>query len=372
MIPCLSKKTNIFIIIAMIPALALIASCGGEEETKSGKGEKIVPVEVSTVTPDTMTRLIALSGTIEPWKKIDIVPNVSGKIESIVVEAGDFVKQGELLAKLDTEPLELRLKQAEAAVAAAEANLNDAEVNLERMKKLRDKKTVSPQALEKAQMAYQSAKASYQQATSNLDLARYNLKESIMRAPFSGYITSKNMDEGDNISPMTPGQSVVTLMEISRLKIAGTVSHRNFPAIREGMPVIIRVDTYPDSTFHGEVFTVSPAADVMTRSFHIQASAENPFLIMHPGMFARLWIVSEKKEGVLSIPMDALIMDEEKSTVFMVEGDRARKKIIKTGIRENTTVEVVEGLSPGDEVIVTGKSNLIDGTRIIIEGRVGQ
>jgi RND family efflux transporter MFP subunit len=366
----LIKRAHIILTVVTVIALLLITGCGGEEEMETEEKAKIVPVEVSEVTSDTLTRMIPLSGSIQPWKKIDIVPNVSGKLKSIVVEAGDFVEEGNLLAKLDTEPMQLQLKQAQAALSVAKASLHDAEVNVERMRKLREKNTISPQMLEKAELAYESAQANYNQAKSNLDLSRYNLKESIMRAPFSGYITSKNADEGDNINTMTPGQSVVTLMKIKRLKISGNVSYQEISAVKEGMPVIIKVDSHPDSTFKGEVFTVSPAADVMTRSFDIQVKFENQSLTLLPGMFARLWIISEKRVGVPAIPLDAVITEESENVVFVVNGERARKRIIKTGIREETTVEVVEGLSPGEKVIVTGKRNVIDGTRVTIEGRV--
>ncbi|RKZ06281.1 efflux RND transporter periplasmic adaptor subunit, partial [bacterium] len=345
-------------------------SCGGKGKSSSKK-RRAVPVKAAKVVRRDISRVLELTGNIDPWQQVEVTPNISGKVAKIYVDAGDTVKQGEILAKLDTEATELQLEQAEAGLAIAKSNLKDAELNWKRMQNLKAKGSVSEQQYEKVQLAYNAASAQLKQAQAALDLARYQLDVSIMKAPFAGVIASRNLNEGEMINPMMMMQGskgVVTLMDISKIKIKASVSDRDEKFIRAGLPVYIRVDAHPDSLFRGRVYTVSPAANLMTRTFEIEIEVANPEQLLKPGMFARLEVIAEKKEGATVIPFDALIEKGGNRYVYVVDGSIVHKRAVATGLRERDLIEIVKGLKPGEAVVTFGKENLEEGSSIVTDG----
>ncbi|OQX82705.1 MAG: hypothetical protein B6D63_07370, partial [Candidatus Latescibacteria bacterium 4484_7] len=333
------------ILLAGVLAVSSVSSCGGKGKSSSKK-RRAVPVKAAKVVRRDISRVLELTGNIDPWQQVEVTPNISGKVAKIYVDAGDTVKQGEILAKLDTEATELQLEQAEAGLAIAKSNLKDAELNWKRMQNLKAKGSVSEQQYEKVQLAYNAASAQLKQAQAALDLARYQLDVSIMKAPFAGVIASRNLNEGEMINPMMMMQGskgVVTLMDISKIKIKASVSDRDEKFIRAGLPVYIRVDAHPDSLFRGRVYTVSPAANLMTRTFEIEIEVANPEQLLKPGMFARLEVIAEKKEGATVIPFDALIEKGGNRYVYVVDGSIVHKRAVATGLRERDLIEIVKG-----------------------------
>jgi RND family efflux transporter MFP subunit len=329
------------------------------------------PVKVFKVKKQKISEKIIYTATLEAWEKQAITPDVSGKIARIYVAEGDRVTRGQLLAELDTQSIRLQLQQAEAALAAAKANLEDAQKNFDRMSRLFKEKAVSDQQYEKARLALEAARAQRDQAEAVVNLARHTLDVSIMKAPFDGVIASKNAEEGDVINPMMGGltatSGIVTLVNYSKIKVKFDVSPDDIKKIARGQKVYVEGYDMPGQRFGGEITVVNSSADPQTKKFRVEALINNPELQLKPGTFGQVIIEVVSKEDALTVPQRALLGN---SYVLVVEGNKAVKRNVTIGIKNTDLVEVTSGLKEGEAVIVEGNFGLADGSPVEVEGEV--
>jgi len=329
-------------------------------------------VRVMEVRKQRVSEKLFFTGIIEAWQTMNITPEVGGKIAEIYVEEGERVRRGQLLAELDARAIRLQLEQARAAVAVARANYNDAEKNMERMQRLRKEKAVSEQQYEKVRLAYDAAEAELQRAEAALNLAKYNLDVSILKAPFNGVIASKNAEVGDVINPMMGGFStaggVLTLMDFSRVKIQIDVSYGDVVRIQKGQTAFLTVETFPGKRFMGNVAVVNESADPVSKKFHVEVAAENPEGLLRPNTFGEIMIEVSTHENALAVPQKAVL---ENSHVFILEDDgTVSKRGVTLGLQNTDRVEVTTGLEAGEVVVVDGNYGLVDGEKVTVRERL--
>jgi len=366
MLKCIRSK----IIVVSILAFFML-SCQLPQKTEEVEEASLAaaPVKVFKAKRQRISEKLFYTGLIEAWNKINIMPDVGGKIAKIYVEEGDRVQKGQLLAELDTRAIRLQMEQARAGFAVAEANYKDAQRNMERMERLKSENAVSEQQYEQLKLAYDAADAQLQQARAALNLASYNLDVSIMKAPFSGVIASKNAEVGDVINPLMGGFSsssgVLTLMDFSRVKIEIEVSSQDIARIKKGMTALMRVDAFPERIFRGRVSIVNFAADPMTKKFSVQITANNPELLLRPNTFGEVTLEVSTHEDTLVIPQIAVL---ENKYVFVVQKDNmVVRKEISIGLQNTDIVEVIAGIEEEDLVVVEGNYGLEDGSKIEIK-----
>jgi len=362
------KAIRVFITLFLFLSFFSCRPPGQEQEAK----EEIfsaAPVKVFKVIKQKISEKLFYTGVIEAWKKITITPDVGGKIASIHVEEGDRVKKGQLLAELDTRAIRLQLEQAQAALAVAEANNKDAKRNMERMERLKSEKAVSDQQYEKIKLAYEAADAQLQQAQAAVNLTRHNLDVSLMKAPFSGVVASKNAEVGDVINPMmggfSPSSGVLTLMDFSRVKIEIDVSHQDIVRVQKGQTGQLTVTAFPDRVFRGRVSLVNVTADPLTKKFKVEVTVDNPDLVLRPNTFGEVTLEVSTHEDALVVPQKAII--ENKYVFLAGEDNNAERKEVILGLQNSDRVEIVEGLQEGDLVIVEGNYGLEDGGKIEVK-----
>jgi RND family efflux transporter MFP subunit len=365
----MKKLTAIGMSLIVILCLSLL-SCQppqrGQEAPEETFGSALV--RVMEVKRQKVSEKLFFTGIIEAWQTVNVTPEVGGKIAKIYVEEGDSVRKGQLLAELDTRATRLQLDQAKAAVAVAQANYADAEKNMERMERLRKENAVSEQQLEKITLAFDAAKAELQRARAASNLAEYNLDVSIMEAPFSGVIASKNAEIGDVINPMmggfSPTSGVVTLVDYSRVKIQIDVSYEDIVRIRKGMAAYLSVEAFPGKNFPGEVFVVNKAADPVTKKFHVEIAADNPDLTLRPNTFGEIMIEVSSHEDALAVPQRAIL---ENKFLFVVNDDNTvTRKEVTLGLENTDMVEITTGLEAGEFVVIEGNYGLEDGEKVEI------
>ena len=376
----LKKVKGIPVILVLCGLLLLtFAACQTKTEDKNTLNSQTqieyrpVQVKVYKVTGQKIAEKLTYTAVLEAWKKQVITPDISGKIARIYVNEGDRVKAGQLLAELDTRAIRLQLEQAEAALAAAKANLEDARKNMERMERLFQEKAVSEQQYEKARLALEAAQAQKDQAEAAVNLAKHNLEVSLMKAPFDGVIASKNAEEGDVINPMMGGMSgssgVLSLANYSRIKVKFDVAPEDIHKISRGQKVYLEGYDLPGQRFEGEISVVNSAADLQTKKFRVEALINNPELQLKPGMFGQVIIEVKSKEDVLAVPLKALL---ENSYVMVVEGNKAVRKNVTTGLKNKDLIEITSGLNENDLVIVEGNFGLPDGNPVEIQNEVAK
>jgi len=366
------KKSNthrkLIVAVIAVAALVVAVSCSKTENQAAAQAETFgaTPVKVFKVRRERITEKITYTGTLEAWTKINITPEVGGKIARIHVQEGDRVAKDQLLAELQTESIRLQLKQAEAGVAVAEASHVDALRNKERMDRLIKENAVSEMQREKIQLAYDAAAAQLEQARAGLNLARHALDVSIMKAPFAGVIASKNAEVGDVINPMMGGfgggaGGVLTLMDYSRIKVAVAVSPQDSGRIRKGQEAILRVGSSPGREFRGSVRVVNLTADPLSKKFGVEVLFDNPDAVLRPGTFGDLVFEVQSHENALVVPQIAVL---ENTYVFVAEGGKAVKKNVALGIQNTTMIEVLDGLAEGALVVVEGNFGLEEGAAV--------
>lgn len=365
------KKSTVIKTFATLFLFLTLFYCRPQKQNEKIKEETFgaTPVKVFKVKRQKISEKLIYTGIIEAWRKVNITPDVGGKIAKIYVEEGERVSEGQLLAELDTRATRLQLEQAKSGLAVAEANYKDAQRNMERMERLIGEKAVSDQQYEKIKLAYEAAEAQYQQARAAVNLASYQLDVSLMKAPFSAVVASKNAEVGDVINPMmggfSPNSGVLTLMDFSRVKINIDLSQQDIVRLKKGQVALLKVSALQDKIFQGRVTLVNVTADPMTKKFKVEVTVDNPNLLLRPNTFGEVTLEVSTHEGALVIPQKAVI---ENKYVFRAKDTTASKVEVLLGLQNTDMVEVVNGLEEGDLVIVEGNYGLEDGAEIKIEG----
>ncbi|MBN2345059.1 MAG: efflux RND transporter periplasmic adaptor subunit [Candidatus Aminicenantes bacterium] len=353
-------------IVLLVLAFAF-SFCSGKKKQESDLQQKPLRVKVQSPQKGTLTKYFNYKGTVSAWKTANIIPDTSGRIGRILKKQGDKAAQGDLLATLDMTSLELQQKQARAAVAVAETAFQNARLNAERMKKMLEKKAISQQQFENTQLALDAADTQLKSAMANLDLVDHTVKNSYMRAPFAGIIAAKNMEEGDMINPMMGmGQSILTLMDLSKAKVAVDAPAEEIERIRIGQKCLVRISSRPGETFHGEVYSKNLAADPLSKTFKVEVKIDNPEMKIKAGVYADIAIEYIRKENVLLLPVSALLAGDRE--VMVNDAGIARKRAVTVGERNGTRFELLSGVQPGEQVIVEGSYDLKEGTAVVLAG----
>jgi len=359
--------------LVMFAIFGFLCACKGDKKAGSAQTEaaSATPVKVLKIARQRISEKLTYTGTLEPWQKINLTPDVGGKVAKIYVEEGQFVEKGQVLAELDTESVRLQLKQAEAGLAVAQANYQNAAKNKERMDRLSKEKAVSDQQVEQVRLGYEAASAQLEQAQAGLNLARHYLDVSIMKAPWSGVVASKNAQVGDVINPMmggfSPASGVLTLMDFSRVKVVVDVSESDIVRIKKGQNAFIKVPTSEGRIFQASVTLVNMTADALAKKFRVEVTTDNPGLVLRPGTFGDVAFEVNAREGVLVVPQKAII---DNKYVFLAQGTKAVKKEVTLGLQNADMVEITSGIQEGDVVIVEGNYGLEDGSPIAVQPEV--
>jgi len=258
-------------------------------------------------------------------------------------------------------------KQARAAMAVAQTAYQNAKLNAERMKKMLDNKAISAMQYENTQLALDAADTQAKSARANLDLVDYTAKNAYMKAPFAGIIAAKNMEEGDMINPMMGmGQSILTLMDLSKVKVTVDAPAEEIEKIRIGQKCLVRISSRADETFTGEVYSKNLAADPLSKTFKVEIKIDNPEMKIKAGVYADISIETIRRDGIFMLPLTALLAGDKE--VMINENGIARKRAITMGLKNGTRFEVVSGVRPDELVIVEGSYDLKDGTVVVMVG----
>ena len=356
-------KRLIFVLILIMAVI--VPACKKENKEQTEFIKQPVKVKVEKVKRGELTRYLNYKGTVLPWKQANIGPDVSGRIDKIYKKQGDEVKKGMLLAQLDTTTMELQKKQVEAALEVANASYKDAKLNFDRIKKLIEKNAVSQMQYEKTQLALEAADTQKKSAEANLNVIKHTLSNSYMRAPFDGIITSKNHEEGDMINPMmgmTAG--VLTLMDLSQVKVHITVPAENIEDIKVNQKCRININSLEGEQFHGFVYSKNLAADPISKTFKVEIKIENPEIKIKAGVFAEVMVEISKKEDVLLLPYSAVV--DEKYVVLFNDG-KAKVVEVQVGAKNDRFFEIVSGVTQDQIVVVEGNYDLKDGALIAVK-----
>lgn len=291
-------------------------------------------------------------GTVTSVEGINVSAETSGVIEKILFRAGSTVEQGDILVELDKAT-------EQANLAQAKANLDLAEKNLARSEELFKTRSIAQAELDAARSQARAAEASVLSFESILE-------KKTIRAPFAGRLGVKQISIGQYV---TPGNAIVVLQSVDPVFIEFTLAQRELGRLREGFTVRAKVDAYPDHIFTGRLTAISPEVDRATRNVLLQATFENADEYLRPGMFARVEVLMPDEREVLIVPIMAVHYSPTGNRIYIAEENASgqlvsQQTIVRLGETKGDFVEIIDGLSGSESIVVDGAFKLQDGTAI--------
>jgi HlyD family secretion protein len=395
------KKRSRRIIWAAVAIVVLVVIVGGLVAA-TRTGTKIDPSKLGKVEKGDLAKSVVATGKVQPITKVEIKSKASGIVTKLYVQAGDHVKQGQILAELDREEIQASVRSQEAQLLSAEANLSAAQADLkraevdaegpdvpllkrayERAQGMAKEGVVSASALDDAQKAYELAvnkqnvaraqlvvgKAKVSQAQADVQRNRANLQQlkeqlsyTTIESPIDGIILSRDVEVGDAVSSiLVLGSSatlVMTVGDTSSVYVLGKVDESDIGKVYLGQPARIKVESFKDKSFTGKVTRISPMGvekDNVT-TFEVRVSINNPGGELKAEMTANAEIILEEHKDVLQVPESALIYDKDKKASVEVpdpsQKEGKKKVAVNVGISNGAKAEIRAGLKEGDKVVL--------------------
>jgi membrane fusion protein (multidrug efflux system) len=360
--------------LAVVIAAMVVASCGRTEGKTGDGGRPPVAVEVAAVAPATIERSVEAVGTLEPKFVADVKSEFTGVVDEVYVTQWVHVEKGTPLARLDTREAEAVVRAAGATAAQADVADTRAERELERAVNLKAYGLVTQQALDDARSARDAASAAAQAAHAQLAVAQTRLAKAMIRAPMTGTVALRAVSVGDRVENMGGGP-MFRIVDTRILELTMMIPSSRSAAVRVGQPVQFTVDALPGRTFTGEVKYINPVADPVSRTVKVMADVPNTGGELRGGTFVKGVIRTGERAGVLRVPRVALLSwDVERGSgeVFVIAGDTAERRTVRTGEISGEFVEIVEGLAAGDRVVTRGGFNLRPGDRVQVAPASGE
>lgn len=374
-----------------LAALAACLTCAAALQVGCGPSPAAAPataalpatsVSVASVTGIDEPVTIEATGSFFPDESSDVAPDIAGRVIATPVDSGDYVEAGAVLIRIQDVHAKLRLDEARAAMARAEANLqlakarNElAQTTLQRNATLLTRglvpQTVADEARTQAETAVATvsvATASLAEAEAQLALADKAVADVVVTAPFAGYISQRRVSLGEYVQPST---AVVTLLRLDPLRLQLTIPAVQAGRIKPGLRVSATVDAFPDDTFEGRITAINPAISAESRAFAVEARVPNPGARLKPGMFAVTTIDQGRTDRALLVPARAVIEDVNTNSyrVFVVdEDDRARIRVVQLAARQSQpgSVKILSGVAEGERVATSNLADLYDGAPVSI------
>jgi membrane fusion protein (multidrug efflux system) len=313
-----------------------------------------VAVEAAKVIAAPLSEQVTAIGTLLSDEAVTVSSEIPGRLKEIHFKEGEPVEKGAPLFTLDDSVYRAQLSDAEAKLKLAEQTH-------QRTTQLFKNKYATAQSADEAT-------SNLAVSTATVELARVQLEKTRIAAPFSGIVGLRHVSVGEYI---TSGQALVNLEAIDPVKADFRVPERFLPAIRVGQAIRIKVDAYPDETFEGKVYAIDPRLDVAGRSLLVRALLPNKDQRLRPGLFARVTVLLQLKEDALSVPEQAIVPQGDSQYVFRIINGKAALTKVVIGTRREGRVEIVDGLSVGDEVVTAGQLKIRDGSAVSIVNGIG-
>ncbi len=340
--------------IAVLAAILMttLSACGVGEAKVSDIADQAaaapLPVEVSLPETSDIYATYNTTTTIESDSEAMVLARVAGEVVEILVEEGDRVEKGQVLARLDGERLRLQMLQARA-------NLEKKAKEHDRLISLHERGLVSAASFDGLEFDLEAQQAIYK-------LTQLNYGYTKIRAPISGVISARDIKVGQHVDV---SDTTFHVTDTTRLVAYLRIPQSELTKFAAGHAAKIRVDAMPELIFDATIARISPTIDARNGTFRATAYVDNANGELAPGMFGRFSIAYERHPDALTIPVRALMEEDSEFVVYVVENGAAVRRVIEIGIRTDDKVEVLSGIASHEPIVVTGQSVLRDGARVL-------
>lgn len=343
-----------------VAAIVSLQSCSKTDGAEK-KVEEIFTVKTAKVEMAPMAATLRATGTLEGIREAVVTSETQGRIVAVRVNNGSRVGAGGSLVTVDNELKAIAVQQAEAQRLAAEAAFEKAKLDLTRTSELSKSGASTKSQLEMAELSLKSASAQLKGAESAESLAKRQLADANVKAPFGGVVAMRYVNQGELLSP---GGRVATVIDDSKMKLKINIGELDLAALKIGDLVTVTVDAFADKTFNGKIITIADKAD-MARSYTVEVELNNAAKELKSGMFARAEIKREADRNVPTVPAAAVINNGTRQQVYVVDDKGvAHLKGIKVGVATPEKAEVTEGLNENETVVTFGQAQLKDGVKV--------
>jgi membrane fusion protein, multidrug efflux system len=367
-------RIKYFLIAAIIVAAGVLAwwlmrtpGNPAADETKTNAPLELAQVDVATVQTRMLSRLLPLSGSLSPVVQATVKAKVGGEVEQLTVREGQDVRQGDTIARLDTRNVQAQYDRELASVEKARADLELATLNREKNRSLLAQKYISQNTFEQTETAYAGSVANLKLAEAQARLAKINLDDAVVRAPFTGTVARRLVQPGEKVSPDT---SIVALVDLREMLLEAAVPAAEIPGVLIGQSARFSVGGFGAREFEGKVQRISPVTSEGSRSIMIYLAVPNPDRALKGGMFAQGDLLLDRNEPVLSIPSAAVHLEAGVPIVYTLEDGKIGRKqvVVAEQVEGSEFVEVRSGLKTGERVIVADIRDRKPGDAAFVRG----
>ncbi|HEU4561588.1 MAG TPA: efflux RND transporter periplasmic adaptor subunit [Longimicrobium sp.] len=351
--------------------IALLAACGGSAPEEA-RGETpaaapqlaLAPTDVATATATELQGGVALTGSLEPYRVVEVKAQVPGVVQGLAVDRGSAVREGQVLARIEAQGIQSQAGGAAAQVAAAQAALAQANRQLESARTLRDAGAMSEISYRAAETQVAAARAQLAGARAAAAGAGEQAARTRVVAPFTGRVSARQVQSGEAVNV---GAAIVTVVDSRQLELKGQVPVEQAAAVREGQPVEFTLNSQPGKTYSGTVSRVDPVADPGTRQVGVTLRLPNPDGGLIGGLFANGRVLTGTTRTAVTVPAAAVRTAGEESFVWVVKNGRAERRVITVGERDDArgVVAVAAGLSAGEQVVAV-PGEIEEGARVTV------
>lgn len=345
--PQMRKK--LLINTVLLAVLTLVSSCGGDDGAKQEAVKKLQPVKAVTIAPEPFQDTYSLVGVVKPYESANIASEEGGLITYMPFEKGSRIGKGQTAVRF-------RKNTDIASYEQAMTQYDLAKSNFERVEKLYAENISTEQD-------YTNAKFQLELAEKSLDLLETRLEKSYVVSPISGIVNEKYLGKGEVAGP---GMPIISVVDVSRVKVSAGIPERYIGEITKGSTVEIRFDVYPGEIFEGKVNYVSPVLSQQNRTFEVEVVMPNKDGRLKPEMSANITVRKSSVDDAIVLPQDLIVDFGSEKFVFVLENDVARKRVVTLGGRNDNKVLITSGLNSGDRLIYEGFQSVLDGDQVTV------
>lgn len=330
---------------------------------------ELAAVEVARVAPRTLEERVRLSGSIRPLEQTSLKSEVAARLTEVLVREGEAVRKGQVLARFDTVELAARLREKEANLQGARAQLDYAEKTRAKNATLRQKQIVAETSFDQALSAAQAQQAAVAALEAQVALARKSLRDAVVTSPIDGMVAERAVQPGENLAV---NAKLFTVVDLSRVEVEATVPAETVARLAPGQPVTVAVDGFGDRRFTGTIARINPVAQTGSRAIPVYIAIDNPDGSLRGGMFAVGEALVDRADGATAVPADALRHDGEGDFVLVVDNGRLERRgvsVVRTWARGDMVQ--VTGLPPGLTVVTAPLPGLKAGHTVTVTATAG-
>lgn len=357
---------------SLLAVFLIFISCQNQGAVEDPK----VPVETERVSLGQVEQALVFNGDIKAEFEVNVFSKVPDRIEKYFVEAGDRVTPNSPIAKVTATPYEQAVHQAEAGLAAADAQALNLKTEFQRAERLRREDAMSQQQYDAVKTQYEAVMAQVKQASAALVSARSASDDATVTAPISGIIGKRYLEAGDMAAP---GMPVASVVQMNRVKIEAEATEADLGRLTLGQDAELVVRAYPDEVFKGRVSRISPVLDPLTRMATFEVLVPNRDHRLKPGMFAELKVITGIIQNVMVVPRHCVIENTSLETVngrdkvrrnyyvYIVNDSlKAEQRKLDVGYVNHRVLAVNSGIELGEQLVIQGQKNLREGSVVIL------